>query len=87
MKAFLTVAVGLSFVFGPAVYAQTGGGTTDKAKVTQKTPAKVEKAQAKGGDDGGGKATTEKKKVENKKKDSESWDWGNKKKAETPKAK
>lgn len=72
MKKFLAVAAGLSFVLGNAVYAQTGGGTTGVGGKSKVT----QKAPAK----------VEKVK-EDKKKDSGSWDWGNKKKAEAPKAK
>lgn len=85
MKTFFTIAVGLSFLFGPSVYARTGGGPADKTKTDQKEPAE-RKAQPKAAANAKGKAA-ETKKIGNKAKDSESWDWGNKKKAEAPNAK
>lgn len=54
MKTFLTGVLGLSFVLGPAVYAQAGSGTGDKPQRTEKVMTKTDKA--KGGDDKGGKS-------------------------------
>ncbi len=85
MKTFFTIAVGLSFLIGPSVCARTGGGPADKAKTDQTAPAK-RKVQPNASANAKGKAA-ETKKVDNKAKDSESWDWGNKKKAKAPKAK
>jgi hypothetical protein len=55
MKTFLTGVLGLSFVLGPAVYAQASGGTGDKSQRTEKVMTKTDKVKAKGGDDKGGK--------------------------------